>query len=329
MPVRVYFDGSPVVLDEHDNPIDITNTKTAGLQEAINYAESHHIPLVVDGAPGFVDVTDTIVIGSTRAQHYEFRGLLLRSSANGPAIKFDAPVFIRFDWSGHIEYVGSGQEAVLFDPRNPAPGVFGTAGGGCVHKFGTIHLPFVYVTGPARPNCVVRFKSDHHATVDMRLFIDGLHGGLVTPVGIQVMNPAPASPAINAFAENYVDFGFIGACTSVGLQVGSGPINHQTQPVNSTHWVGAINADSNMIAYVATFAEHEIYDIRSMSVNSGAVQYGAIFNGTATGCIARMPQIQANNSAIFIGAKNKVYAPDTGTSGPAMGAGVNGNQLIQ
>ncbi len=327
--------GAPVLEDHTGVPLSTVGTTTKGIQEAINFAETNHRALVVDGWSDFVEVTGGLKINSTRAQHYEFRGLLLRSSAEVPALTFDAPVFIGFDWKGHIEYVGSAQEAVRFDAQTQAPGIFGTAGGGVIHKFGDIHLPHIYVP-EAGPEAVVRFAAATGGAPlsNMRLKIDGIHGGLVVPYGILVMTPTPQIPLVNRSMDgNLIDFGHIAACTSVGLQVGSGPIDHQHGPVNTNHWIGSIAADNPnggapMTAYVGTFAEDEIYDIRSMSIDAGTCQWGVAFGSTAKGCLARMPQIQADNSVAFGGVSCKVYAPNI-IGGPPVGNGVNGNQLIQ
>lgn len=347
--IHLQFDdpGNPILEDHNGNVLSTSGTTTKGIQEAIIFAEALCRPLVVDGWSDFIDVTGSIKFGSTRGQHYEFRGVLLRSTAAGPAITLDAPVFIGLDWTGHIEYAGSGSEVVLFDPQTPAPGIFGTAGGGRIHKFGDIHLPFLYVqTGlnPA-PQTVTRFRTVGGSLVDQRIKIDGVHGGLVAQNGILVENPFddPALPGVSqSFAENHIDFGFIGACTSVALQVGTGQIDHQVTPVNTTHWIGQINTDGaivngvhdtnhQMTAYLATFAEHDIYDILSMSINAGRVQWGAIFNASSRGNVARLTQIQtdpAGNVVFFAGSLNKVWAPHT-IGGPAVGSGANGNELIQ
>ena len=311
--VHLSYDAScaPTVL-HGTTPVSTAGTTTGGIQEAIAYAETNHAALVGDGCADFVPVSSTIAIGSTRAQHYQFRGLLLRSSAAGPALKFDAPVFVRFDWSGHIEYVGGGDEVVLLDPHTQAPGIFGTAGGGRIHKFGHIHLPFLYVAG-GEPTTVVRIKADGGSTVDKRIVIDGVHCGLIAKYGIELMNPVSNPSVSGSTAENFVDFGFIGACTEVGLKIGNSPIDHQVIPVNSTHWKGAINSDGpgKMRAYVETFAEHDFLDIRAMSINAGGAEYGVIFGASARGNVATMPQIQADYPVWFQAGSshNQVTAP--------------------
>lgn len=327
--VHLFYDslGTPTIEKPDGWLLSTAGTTTAGIQEAINFAETNHVPLIVDGWSGAVEVTGGIKINSTTAQHYEFRGLWLKSSASIAALTIDAPVLVRFSWSGLIEYVGTGTEAVLFDPQNPAPGIFGTAGEGRIAKFGHLHFPTVYVSA-GTAQAVVRFRSNNHQIHNQRIFFDAIHGGLIAQYGIYVMNPAPVQPkGVNCFAENYIDFKYISGVTSVGLQIGSGPIVQLEGPLLGNHWVGSIAAATNMIAYVGSFADHEILDIRSMSIDAGTVQYGAAFQGH--GNIARMTQIQATNSIAFGGTKNKVYAPDTGTSGPPIGAGLNGNQLIQ
>ena len=337
--------GAPILEDHHGTGVAIPDVTAGGIAEAIALAESLRRPLIADGWSDPVPLSRRIRFGSTCGLHYEFRGLSVISSAPEAALSFDAPVFPRIDWSGLFTYIGTGTEAVLFDPQTQAPGIFGTAGGGRIHKHGQIHLPFVYVDkdhippGQA-PTSVYRFRDNNHALVDMRIIMDGVHGGQITPRCITVENPGTDAVNDNAFGECDIDFGFLGGFTLVGLQAGMSDIDHTKTPMVATNWKGAINADGalnadgsvntlhKITAYVATFAEHDDYDIRSMSVNVGGAQYGMLCNSSAVGCTGKLPQIQADNSVYFGGSKCVFLAPDIGPSGPAIGLGVNGNRFI-
>lgn len=332
--VHHFFDGAnPVVLKPDGTELQNLDVATQGLRTAIEFAEGYELPFRSDGPPGFVEVTDTIRFGATTGLHYELNGLRMRSTAPGPVTQFDASMFAHIRWTGFIEALNGGVACHLIKPENRAPGDYASYSVNPIMKHGEISMPFTWRKG-GNATKIVRFDTSAPTALgqsicDMTFRFGGVNGNNAAGVtGFHIDNPSTTNPKQSCFAENKIDVGFVGACT-LGIVEGSGPINHQVQPVNTNIFDGNINADSDMIAYLCTFAEHGTYNLRSMSVNAGTVQFGAIFNTTAKGAVANLPQMQAQTSVYFGGSKCKVYAPDTGTSGPPIGNGANGNQLIQ
>lgn len=112
------------------NKVDVAESKTSGLQEAINYAAEHGLGLRVVGgiydhppkiAQNLIVCAETIHIPPLSNAYWSIEGVIIHfRPINGDGFTFDSVIHSRLTFDCSIHYRGSGA-AMNISPRNPYP----------------------------------------------------------------------------------------------------------------------------------------------------------------------------------------------------------------
>lgn len=119
------------VLTPSSGLLDVSNSKTSGLQEAINYAAQHDLALKVVGsmsdnppniAENLIRCSTTVIIPPLANAFWRFEGVVIdiRPGLDGDGLLFDSVVHSRLTFNCSIHYHGSGA-AMHIGPRNNYP----------------------------------------------------------------------------------------------------------------------------------------------------------------------------------------------------------------
>lgn len=119
------------VLTPSSGLLDISNSKTSGLQEAINYAAQHNLSLRVVGGvsdhpssnrQNVIECSTTVIIPPLSNAFWNFSGVVVmfRPNVDGDGFLFDSLVHSRLILDCSIHYRGNGA-AIHINPRNHYP----------------------------------------------------------------------------------------------------------------------------------------------------------------------------------------------------------------
>ncbi|MGE0094538.1 MAG: hypothetical protein AB7M05_16005 [Alphaproteobacteria bacterium] len=119
------------VLTPSTGLLDISNSKTSGLQEAINYAAQHNLALRVVGgtsdnppniAQNMIQCSATLLIPPLANAFWKFEGVVIdiRPGSTGDGIRFDSVIHSRIVFDCSIHYHGN-EAAMHVAPHNNYP----------------------------------------------------------------------------------------------------------------------------------------------------------------------------------------------------------------
>lgn len=238
--VRVFPPGrnpNGAVLLPDGTYLNTSASTTSGLQEALNWAQSHGYDVHVYGGLDPLDVGPITYFCATPLYVPAWQGGKVTidsitlgwsysSIGSQPGLVFDSVEMFRWDQRGQIAYDGTGP-AVLFQPRNPLPGDKSIQMNDSELSLGTVggNGQFVIKADLKQPNSVGMLNMKIRA-------VEGLGGvskvsGNVNQYGVYVTNPN----AGGRFSNNEIDIRHLhgNGLSICSLQVGE-----------STDWGGGL-----------------------------------------------------------------------------------------
>lgn len=274
-----------IVLKPDGTNLDISGSKSQGLQEAIDFANTYGYPLYVEGGgysdlDGRQDYSAIRVSGSIRIPpctvcSYIFQGVDLYFTNNmgsNDGLIFDSADMMNFYFRGQIIYQGTGS-AVRIVPINKNSEDF------TGFTSSTIDIGVIAVVGsdlqPIRTGGLgMRISSPKGPFINSKILLGEINGGVV---GFQVDNPS------SSFEQNIIESASIHTQGSVSVQIGTDKVSNgriygnqwklninSSSPAGSTKVIGAINTWSNN-------------DLYFVSIRGGGPGYGIAFNENTSG----------------------------------------------
>lgn len=232
-----------VLLDENRVPINISASTTDGLQEAIDYATTNGLNILVIGGGtsrsadyGIINCTTGVVFPALRDMRVALEGVHVAFSAavTGTGIAFDSCMQLDFSLIGEVTYQGTGA-AVQIKPTNAIPVDTKTVVTGSRFYVGGI------ATTGGTPTALVNIDVSTGSVIGNEFDIGELVGSgavgspALAATGLRITGQTGST----AFYANILDIANIHDCTSTCVQEGTSATN-QAQIGGNIYRIGQL-----------------------------------------------------------------------------------------
>ncbi|QSH40657.1 hypothetical protein P0136_12125 [Lentisphaerota bacterium ZTH] len=272
--------------------LDVSKSRTSGLQEAVNYAfgdgtrGSGHYDLHVVGGEargdfatssfkqeggGIVyDLQETLVIPPVQGHSFSMGACTLNCHpTSGPAILFDSTMMVRVDWRG-TQVVNHGRGSALkFFPRSNLP----LDSWMITNVDSSFYITTVFQTGNSGNAPVIDFDISKGAITNCRFIFDEINNGddaTSDSKGIAVSNPPEANRF--RFHSNKVTCFHVHNWGRYGLAIYDEASGKPKNNISNNHWDLRLQSGHNIIGSAAVYTEAG-YDIFNIGVEDTTCDY--------------------------------------------------------
>jgi hypothetical protein len=275
--------------------LDVTGTKTFGLQEAFNYAAAHNLDVVVFGrgvrnsAPftnlGLYNLSSSLTVGDLTGRMYHIYGVTFNYTVPGDSLVLGDLVNSTFELTGQL-VSGSATNVLLIRPNGPG-----------------IQNSLVRVQATVGGSASTDVRIDPSlASIRNSTFI--LHEVNTGYDGIKIMNPSVTTE----FSGNLVRSLHTHAPGDIGVQIGEGATNSSL--IHANTFEVRMNTDG-VSSYAALQVWAAANTINVYAGNSGFT-YGLRFESSSHDNTIYVGGIQAGTAVVNLGTNNMFLAAGAG-----------------